>query len=138
MDKLCAILRRQHIPMPAPEILQSRVAYAQYWLQHFSPAEIRLRLHKELPAQVAHLTPSQRQALGILGQRLRPEMDGDTIHAMVYALAEEVGLPAKALFEAIYIALLDQSRGPRVGWFLSSLEYDFVRTRLRDAAAMEG
>jgi lysyl-tRNA synthetase class 1 len=138
MDKLCAILRRQHIPMPAPEVLQSRVAYAQYWLQHFSPAEIRLRLHKELPAQVAHLTPSQRQALGILGQRLRPEMDGDTIHTLVYALAEELGLPAKALFEAIYIVLLDQPRGPRVGWFLSSLEYDFVRTRLRDAAAVEG
>jgi len=114
------------------------VAYAQYWLQHFSPAEIRLRLQKELPAQVAHLTPGQRQALGILGQRLQPEMDGDTIHALVYALAEEVGLPAKALFEALYIALLDQPRGPRVGWFLSSLEYDFVRTRLHDAAALEG
>jgi lysyl-tRNA synthetase class 1 len=56
----------------------------------------------------------------------------------VYALAEEVGLPAKALFEAIYIALLDQPRGPRVGWFLSSLEYDFVRTRLHDAATLEG
>jgi lysyl-tRNA synthetase class 1 len=138
MDKLCAILRRHNIPVPAPEALQSRVAYAQYWLQHFSPAEIRLRLQKELPAQVAHLTPSQRQALGILGQRLRPEMDGDTIHALVYALAEEVGLPAKALFEAIYIALLDQPRGPRVGWFLSSLEYDFVRTRLHDAAALQG
>jgi lysyl-tRNA synthetase, class I len=138
IDKLCAILRRHHIPVPAQEALQSRVAYAQYWLQHFSPAEIRLRLQKELPAQVAHLTPSQRQALGILGQRLQPEMDGDTIHALVYALAEEVGLPAKALFEAIYIALLDQPRGPRVGWFLSSLEYDFVRTRLHDAAAMEG
>jgi len=138
LDKLCAILRRHNSPMPAPEALQSRVAYAQYWLQHFSPAEIRLRLHKELPAQVAHLTPSQRQALGILGQRLRPEMDGDTIHTLVYALAEEVGLPAKALFEAIYMALLDQPRGPRVGWFLSSLEYDFVQTRLHDAEALEG
>ena len=138
MDKLCAILRRHNISMPAPEALQSRVAYAQYWLQHFSPAETRLRLHKELPAQVAYLTPGQRQALGILGQRLQPEMDGDTIHALVYALAEEVGLHAKALFEAIYIALLDQPRGPRVGWFLSSLEYDFVRTRLHDAAALEG
>jgi len=65
-------------------------------------------------------------------------MDGETIHTLVYALAEEVGLPAKALFEAIYIALLDQPRGPRVGWFLSSLEYDFVQTRLHDAAALEG
>ena len=87
---------------------------------------------------MANLTRAQRQALGILGQRLQPVMDGDTIHTLVYALAEEVGLPARALFEAIYIALLDQPRGPRVGWFLSSLEYDFVRTRLQEAAALGG
>jgi lysyl-tRNA synthetase class 1 len=122
--------------VPEQAVLQSRVDYAAYWLRHFSPAEIRLRLQKDLPAQVANLTPGQRQALGTLGQRLQPAMDGDTIHALVYALAEEVALPAKALFEAIYIALLDQSRGPRVGWFLSSLDYDFVRTRFQDAAAL--
>jgi lysyl-tRNA synthetase class 1 len=138
VDKLCTILQRHHVAVPAPEVLQGRVAYAEYWLQHFSPAEMRLRLQPALPAQVAQLTPAQRQTLGLLGQRLQPAMDGDTIHALVYALAEEVGLPAKALFEAIYIALLDQPRGPRVGWFLSSLEYDFVRTRLQDAAALGG
>jgi len=136
VGKLCTILQRQHLPVPDRQVLQGRVAYAEYWLQHFSPPEMRLRLQKVLPAQVANLTPAQRQALGILAQRLRPEMDGDTIHALVYALAEELALPAKALFEAIYIALLDQPRGPRVGWFLSSLDDDFVRTRLQDAAAL--
>lgn len=136
--KLCAILRRHQLALPESAVLQSRIAYAVYWLQHFSPPEIRLQLHKELPAQVAHLTPAQRQALGILGQRLQAEMGGDAIHALVYALAEELGLPAKALFEAIYIAFLDQTRGPRVGWFLSSLEYDFVSARLQAAAALGG
>jgi lysyl-tRNA synthetase class 1 len=136
VDKLCAILQRHHLPMPEPQVLHGRVAYAEYWLQHFSPPEMRLRLQKALPEQVAHLTPEQRQALDRLGQRLQPAMDGDTIHTLVYALAEELALPAKALFEAVYIALLDQPRGPRVGWFLSSLDYDFVRTRFQDAAAL--
>ncbi len=136
VDKLCAILQRHHLPVPERQVLQGRIAYAEYWLQHFSPAEMRLRLHKALPEQVATLTPEQRQALGILGQRLQPAMDGDTVHTLVYALAEEVVLPARALFEAIYIALLDQPRGPRVGWFLSSLDDDFVRTRFQDAAAL--
>ncbi|MGE3541174.1 MAG: lysine--tRNA ligase [Candidatus Tectimicrobiota bacterium] len=138
VDKLCAILQRHKVTLPAPEVLQSRIAYAKYWLQHFSPPEIRLQLHKELPEQVAALTPAQRQALGMLGQRLQPEMDGDAIHTLVYALAEELALPAKALFEAVYIALLDQTRGPRLGWFLSSLEHDFVTTRLHAAAALKG
>ncbi len=118
VDKLCAILQRHHLPVPERQVLHGRIAYAEYWLQHFSPAEMRLRLHKALPEQV------------------QPAMDGDTVHTLVYALAEEVVLPARALFEAIYIALLDQPRGPRVGWFLSSLDYDFVRTRFQDAAAL--
>ena len=137
-DKLCTILQRHHLQVPGQDVLRSRIAYAQYWLQHFSPADIRLRLHATLPAQVADLSVTQRQALGLLATRLQPDMDGDTIHALVYALAEEVALPAKALFEAIYIALLDQPRGPRVGWFLSSLEHAFVHTRLHAAAALEG
>jgi len=138
VEKLCAILRRHQLDVPEPQVLQNRVDYAEYWLLHFSPPEMRLRLQKDLPPQVASLTPPQRQALGLLGERLQPDMDGDTIHALVYALAEEVALPAKALFEAIYVALLDQPRGPRIGWFLSSLDHDFVCTRLHDTAMLEG
>jgi lysyl-tRNA synthetase class 1 len=64
VDKISAILQRHHLPVPERQVLRGRVAYAQYWLQHFSPAEMRLRLQKALPAQVANLTPAQRQALG--------------------------------------------------------------------------
>lgn len=136
VDKIVAILQRHHLPVPERQVLQRRIEYAAYWLRQFSPPEIRLHLHKTLPTQAANLTPAQRQALALLAQRLRPDMDGDTIHALVYALAEEVALPAKALFEAIYLVFLDQPRGPRVGWFLSSLDYDFVCARLHDAAAL--
>jgi lysyl-tRNA synthetase class 1 len=117
--------------------VQRSIDYARYWLEHFSPPEARLRLQPTLPAAVAQLTAEQRQALGLLSQRLQPEMDGDTIHTLVYTLAEASGLAAKALFEAIYIALLGQSRGPRVGWFLSSLDMDFVRTRFQEAATWD-
>ena len=83
------------------------------------------------------MTAAQRQALGILAERLQPEMDGDAIHTLVYTLSETVGLAAKDLFTALYTAFLGQTRGPRVGWFLSSLEFDFVQQRLQDAAALE-
>jgi lysyl-tRNA synthetase class 1 len=137
VEKIGAILRRHHLPEPEPALVQRRIDYARYWLEHFSPPEARLRLQPTLPAAVAQLTAEQRQALGLLSQRLQPEMDGDTIHTLVYTLAEASGLAAKALFEAIYIALLGQSRGPRVGWFLSSLDMDFVRTRFQEAATWD-
>ena len=62
-------------------------------------------------------------------------MDGDAIHALVYALSEESDLAAREVFQAVYLVFLDNTRGPRVGWFLRSLEPDFVHQRLREAAA---
>ncbi len=138
VDTVTAILQRHNLPLPGRAVLQNRIAYAQHWLEHFSPPEIRLRLQETLPARVADLTPVQRQVLGLLAQRLQSEMDGEAIHTLVYSLAEETELPAKELFQAIYCAFLDQPRGPRVGWFLSSLDFAFVHTRLQDAAALAG
>jgi lysyl-tRNA synthetase, class I len=135
VEHIQTILRRHNLPVPEPAILQNRIAYAQHWLTHFCPPDMRLQLQPTLPARVRELSPAQRQALGTLGQRLQADMDGDTVHATVYGLATELSLPAKELFEAIYIAFLDQPRGPRVGWFLSSLDFAFVQARLQEAAA---
>ncbi|HEY7491942.1 MAG TPA: lysine--tRNA ligase, partial [Candidatus Tectomicrobia bacterium] len=135
VEKILAILRRNNLPVPERAILQNRIGYAQHWLEDFCPPELRLQLQQTLPAQVAQLSPAQRHALRVLHECLRPDMDGDTIHTLVYGIAEEVSLPAKDLFQAIYITFLNQPRGPRVGWFLSSLDFAFVQTRLQEAAA---
>jgi lysyl-tRNA synthetase class 1 len=134
VEHIETILRRNNLPVPERSILENRMAYAQHWLQHFCPPEMRLQLQTTLPPGVSRLTPAQRQALGLLGQRLQVDMDGDTIHTTVYGLAEELSLPAKELFEAIYMVFLDQPRGPRVGWFLSPLDFAFVQARLQEAA----
>jgi lysyl-tRNA synthetase class 1 len=138
VEHISAILQRQHLPVPEPAILQNRIAYARHWLTYFCPPEMRLQLQDTLPARVAKLSAVQRQTLGLLQERLHPDMDGDTIHALVYSLAEETSLPAQEVFQAIYIAFLNQPRGPRVGWFLSSLDFTFVQARLREAAACAG
>lgn len=138
VDAIGAILQRHGLAVPDLQVLQSRIAYATYWLEHFSPPEARLRLQASLPAEVASLTTAQRQALNILQERFQAEMDGDAIHTLVYNLAGELGLAAKELFEAIYLIFLAQPRGPRVGWFLSSLDFQFVRQRLQEAATWEG
>jgi len=134
LDQIIAILQRNNLPVPDRAILQNRLAYAEHWLTHFCPPDMRLELQDVLPAGAADLAPPQRQALALLHQRLQPEMDGDAIHTLVYAIAEEVALPAKEVFEAVYVAFLDQRRGPRLGWFLSSLDFTFVQTRLQEAA----
>lgn len=134
-EHIMAILQRNNLPLPEPAILLNRITYAQHWLDHFCPPEMRLELQAALTRRCADLSANQRQALKRLGARMTPDMDGDTIHTLVYQIAEALELPAKAIFEAIYIAFLDQTHGPRIGWFLSSLDYDFVQQRLVQAAA---
>ena len=135
LTEIRAILERHNLPVPEPEPLKRRVEFATYWVDRFSPPGSRLRLQHSLPESAATLSPSQREALGLLDRRLQPDMDGDAIHALVYALSEESDLAPKEVFQAVYLVFLDNTRGPRVGWFLRSLEPDFVHERLREAAA---
>ena len=95
LAEIQAILKRHDLPVPDAETLKKRVEFAAYWTDHFSPPESRLRLQPTLPESAATLSPPQRQALRLLDRRLQPDMDGDAIHALVYALAEESGLAAR-------------------------------------------
>ena len=54
---------------------------------------------------------------------------------MVYAVAKEQNLDSKKFFQAIYLAFLGDRQGPKVGWFLASLDRDFVKARLLETAA---
>ena len=135
VSEIQAILKRHNLPVPERDSLKKRVEFATYWVDRFSPPESRLQLQPTLPQSATELSALQCQTLGLLGRRLQPDMDGDAIHALVYALSEESGLAAKKVFEAIYVVFLDNTRGPRAGWFLRSLEPDFVHNRLREAAA---
>ncbi|MEK7861579.1 MAG: hypothetical protein AAB284_09520 [Chloroflexota bacterium] len=47
----------------------------------------------------------------------------------------EVGKVSKQAFEAIYLAFLGRSMGPKAAWLLATLPADFVRRRLREASA---
>ena len=134
VSKIQDILKRHDLPVSEAGTLQRRVDFATHWVERFSPPDSRLSLQPTLPERAADLSLSQRQALKRLDQRLQSDMGGDAIHTLVYTLAEELGLAAKEVFEAVYVAFLDRTRGPRAGWFLRSLEPDFVHARLQEAA----
>jgi lysyl-tRNA synthetase class 1 len=56
------------------------------------------------------------------------------IHNLVYGVAKDLGIDSKKFFQAIYIAFLGDRQGPKVGWFLASLDRDFVKSRLMQAS----
>jgi lysyl-tRNA synthetase class 1 len=49
--------------------------------------------------------------------------------------AEDLEVKPTEMFKAIYLAVLGQQSGPKAGWFLSSMEKDFLAKRFSEAAS---
>lgn len=116
------------------EELEARAADARRWLQRHAPASYRFEVQPSLPPVA--LTAPQRQFLGRLAERLADgSLDGDALQAAIHTLKNEMALPPKEAFGAVYQVFLGKESGPQAGWLLASLDRTFVVTRLREAAA---
>jgi len=116
------------------EEILGRARNVQVWLEKYAPKYVKFQLQETLPAAVNNLTPAERQALGLLAGRIEDKTAAE-IHDLVYVVAKEMNLDSKKFFQAIYLTFLGDRQGPKVGWFLASLDRDFVRSRLAAAAS---
>ncbi|MGB4086275.1 lysine--tRNA ligase [Methanothrix sp.] len=115
------------------EEILARARNVQVWLEKYAPPYVKFQLQEKLPAAINNLSAAERQGLGLLAQRI-DEKTATEIHDLVYAVAKEMNLDSKKFFQAVYLAFLGDRQGPKVGWFLASLDRDFVRSRLEAAA----
>ncbi|MDP7590985.1 MAG: lysine--tRNA ligase, partial [Candidatus Poseidoniia archaeon] len=100
------------------------------WLAGPAPDAVRFTL-QERPPQL-ELDRGERDALATLaGLLAEAEWQPQPLHDLFYTAQEANGLPAKALFKLVYRTLLGQSRGPRLGFFLATLDRKWVVARLR-------
>jgi lysyl-tRNA synthetase class 1 len=129
---LLKALQRSGYDITREEEIIARARNVQTWLDRYAPAYVKFQVQETLPAAVNNLTPEERNALGILAERIG-EKTAAEIHDEVYNVAKEQGLDGKK-FQAIYLAFLGDRQGPKAGWFLASLEREFVKNRLREAA----
>lgn len=137
-DEMLNALKRSGYDTFHREEILARAAYARRWLDAFAPDEVKFHLEDSLPAAATALSESQRQALGILAERLAEGMTADQIHQLLYVIKDEVQLQPKEVFEALYLALLGKPSGPRAGWFLSALDTAFLKKRFQEAAGGAG
>jgi lysyl-tRNA synthetase class 1 len=130
------LLRTRQIPSDVKtedeEHLRQRAEHVRYWLEQFAPDEVKFELQATLPAVT--LTAEQRTVLSRLKEKL-PSLpwDPETIHNSIYEVSEETKIPIKTAFQAIYQILLGQEKGPRAGFFLSTLDKQFVVNRVTEA-----
>ena len=115
--------------------LGERLRHVERWLATFAPEDMRFVVAESLPREADELDADQRRFLALLAAALAPGMDGEAIHARIYEVAGAMpGVPPARLFQAIYLALIGKTRGPRAGWFLSLLGTEFCAERFRAAS----
>ena len=114
--------------------LRQRMNDARRWLQTYAPDQYRFQVQSRLPD--ISLDDAQRAFLGRLAEavRGRPVWTGEELHEQIHALKNQLGLPPKQAFSAIYLTFLGKPSGPQAGWFLAALDRDFVVSRLQEAA----
>jgi lysyl-tRNA synthetase class 1 len=120
------------IPPADRDVLLQRVNCVKHWLQLFAPDDVKFSLARSLPD--IKLTDQERGFLSALSVRLEStEWLGDNIHNSVYDCAKDSEIPAKAGFQALYQIFIDKKQGPRLGYFLSTLDKAFVLQRIGEA-----
>jgi len=113
--------------------IKLRSEYAKVWLNKYADSKFIFELQKELPKSSEKLSDVQTKALGLLADKIDSvlSIDGDTLHTLIHEVKEESKLTPQEFFGAIYTVFLGKESGPKIGWFLSSLDKEFASSRLR-------
>lgn len=111
-------------------IIARELKYVKSWLNKYAPENIKFELQDKCPA--VELSEAQEKFLNILADRLeKGEFDAQAIHDLVYQSATEAKVKPADAFKLLYKLFLNKTSGPKVGFFLSSLERGFVIDRIR-------
>jgi lysyl-tRNA synthetase class 1 len=116
------------------EILAREFNYVEQWLAKYAPDSVKFQVQDKLPD--VELSAEQRSFLAKLAEGIEREADltGQGMHDLVYATAEQIGVKPAQAFQAIYRVILGKDSGPKAGWFLASLDQEWLITRFRSAA----
>lgn len=112
--------------------LDTRLKYAKRWLTLYADDSAKFNLQTELPD--VELSDEQKKFLtAISGQLKNTEWLGEDIHKIIHQQKNDLSIAPKEAFSALYRIFLNKESGPQAGWFLASLEKDFVIKRLTEA-----
>lgn len=115
------------------ESIGRELEYVGRWLERYAPDNVKFSLQTDLPD--FEPTQEQNSFLTSLASSLEEsDFTAETIHTTIYNLATERMMKPGDTFKLLYQLFLNQTAGPRLGFFLASLEKDFVLKRLRREA----
>jgi lysyl-tRNA synthetase class 1 len=112
-------------------VVERELRFVKNWLVKYAPESVKFSVQEGAP--ILDLDEAQRGFLAKLAGTVEAETDlnGQGMHDAIYAAAEAAGLKAGQAFRVLYRVILDQDSGPKAGWFLASLDAEWLVKRLR-------
>lgn len=113
------------------DILLREIPYVKNWLAKYAPDNVKFEVQDVLPN--VDLSDAQKQFALELAGRLEEagELDAVEMHQTIYAAKEAANIKPGEAFQALYRLILDKDSGPKAGYFLTSLDRDWLIRRLR-------
>jgi lysyl-tRNA synthetase class 1 len=111
-------------------VIARELKFVANWLDKFAPESVKFSILTNLPS--LELSDAQKAFLVGLAETIKAEknLNGQGMHDAIYAAAMSYDLKAGQAFTTLYQVLLGQSSGPKAGWFLASLDPDWLVQRL--------
>jgi len=130
LDEIIAALKRTGEVSEIDENkLEERVKCIKQWIQNYAPESVVFEIQKEKPE--IDFDNEQKKHIKLMSEKLKEiEWTPESIHNSFYDLQEKSQIPAKNFFKIMYNILLDKERGPRLGFFLATMDKRFVIERL--------
>jgi lysyl-tRNA synthetase, class I len=113
-------------------VIERELKFVANWLDKYAPDSVKFEVQDTLPN--VELSDEQRVFLHKLADTIEAEKDlsGQGMHDAIYAAAVSADLKPARAFEAVYRVILNQEKGPKAGWFLASLDRDWLIRRLHE------
>jgi len=109
--------------------LIGRVECIKQWIKNYAPESVVFEIQKEKPD--INFDETETLCAKLLSGKFKEiEWTPEIIHNSFYELQEESEIPAKKFFKVVYNAILDKDRGPRLGFFLATMDKNFIIKRL--------
>lgn len=133
-DLLRALKRNGYPEDHMSERMKARIMTLHNWLDSYAPDDIKFRV-QPVDGRVS-LDEVQRRVLSEFSKRMdSASWEPEPLHNLVYEIISETGIKPQEGFSAFYRALINKERGPRLGYFLSNLDRDFVEKRIASAVS---
>ncbi len=109
--------------------LKSKVKCIEGWITNHAPESVKFEIQMNPPS--IDFSEDDLNKIGELKKQIESiTWSPEKIHDSFYELQEKYNTPAKEYFRIMYLTILGKERGPRLGFFLATMEQKFVVERL--------